>query len=92
MRESIIERYLVRKVKAAGGECVKIQKVRNWPDRIVLMPGAAMCWVETKATGKAARAGQARLHAKLWKLGFPVVIIDSKPLVDTFVQRFSKCS
>lgn len=90
MRETIIEKYLRRSVKRAGGECVKIQKVRNWPDRIVLMPGAAMCWVETKATGKTARAGQARVHAKLWRLGFPVVIIDSKPLVDTFVLRFSK--
>lgn len=90
MRESIIERYLRIGVKRAGGECVKIAKVRGFPDRIVLMPGAAMCFVETKATKKKAKAHQVRCHAKLWKLGFPVMIIDSKFLVDSFVLAFSK--
>lgn len=90
MKESTIERYLRIEVRKAKGQCVKIKAVRNWPDRFVLMPGAAMCFVETKATGKKARDGQVRVHAKLWALGFPVVIIDSKPGVDLFVLRFSK--
>lgn len=90
MRESIIERDLVAKVKKAGGQCIKIAKLRNYPDRLVLMPGAKMCFVETKATGKKARAGQARAHAVLWAMGFPVVIIDSKALADSFVLAFSK--
>jgi len=91
MRENKIERYLVRQVKAAGGVCFKWVSPgqKNVPDRIVMFPGARLCYVETKATGKAARKGQARMHAKLWRMGFPVVIIDSKALVDSFVERFS---
>lgn len=88
MRESIIERYLARKVKSVGGECVKLYG-KNEPDRECRFPGARLCYVETKATGKKPRAGQARKHAKLWAMGFPVLIIDSKALVDSFVERFS---
>lgn len=91
MRESTIERYLRLSVKRAGGECHKLTKKRGWPDRLVLMPGAAMCFVETKASGKKAAAHQARVHARLWLLGFPTLIIDSKALVDSFVLSFSKC-
>lgn len=90
MRESKIERHLRIQVKRAGGECVKIAKVKNFPDRVVLMPGAAMCFVELKAPGKKPTTGQARCHAKLWKMGFPVAIIDSKELADSFVRSFSK--
>lgn len=88
MRESIIERYLVRQVKAVGGRCVK-QYEKDDPDRLCLFPGARLCYVETKMTGKKPRAGQARRHAELWRLGFPVLIIDSKTLVDSFVAKFS---
>ncbi len=88
MRENIIERYLARKVKAAGGECVKLYG-KDEPDRECRFPGARLCYVETKATGKKPRAGQARKHAKLWAMGFPVVIIDSKALVDSFVAAFT---
>lgn len=90
MRENKIEKHLRIQVKRAGGQCVKIAKVKNFPDRVVLMPGAAMCFVETKATGKKPTTGQARCHAKLWKLGFPVAIVDSKELAESFVQAFSK--
>lgn len=90
MRENKIERYLRIEVRKAKGQCMKIKALRGWPDRLVLMPGAAMCFVEMKATGKKARATQVRVHAKLFGLGFPVLIIDSKLGVDFFMQRFSK--
>lgn len=70
--------------------CIKNQKVKDFPDRSVYMPGAAFCLAETKPAGGKPRAGQARMHAKLWKLGFPVIILDSKALVDSFVRSFSK--
>lgn len=91
MRESIIEKYLRHKVKAAGGQCFKWVSPgqRDVPDDIVLFPGARMCFVETKMTGKKPTAGQARMHAKLWAMGFPVLIIDSKVLVDSVVAKFS---
>lgn len=59
MRESTIEAYLVKRVKALGGECVKIQFIgrRGAPDRLVMLPAsgpkhpcfpALSCWVELK--------------------------------------------
>lgn len=92
MRENKIERYLVKQVKAAGGLCFKWVSPgqKNVPDRIVMFSPSRICFVETKATGKTARKSQARMHAKLWRMGFPVVIIDSKLLADSFVLKFSK--
>lgn len=91
MRENPIEVYLRRRVKAAGGKCYKWVSpgLKGVPDRIVLFPGARLCFVETKATGKKPRKDQARRHAEIWLLGFPVLIIDSKALVDSFVAKFS---
>lgn len=90
VRERRIEAYVVRKVKAAGGVAKKLKGTRNDPDRLCLFPGAGLCFVETKAPGKKARAGQAREHARLWRLGFRVLIVDSYALADEFVRQFSK--
>lgn len=92
MRENLIEKYLRKRVKAAGGQCYKWVSpgLKGVPDRIVLFPGSRMCFVETKKTGRGAEKHQARRHAEIWLLGFPVLIIDSKPLVDSFVLKFSK--
>jgi len=94
MRESSIERYLVRKVKAAGGECRKFVTPgrRHAPDRLVLIPAGAtweeshIVFVETKAPGKKARAGQRREHKRLRDMGFEVRVIDTKKLVGDFVN------
>lgn len=66
MRESDIERYLVKRVKELGGEVRKVKWIgRNGaPDRLVMLP-IATCpqiglllrptlWVELKAPGKLA--------------------------------------
>jgi hypothetical protein len=51
MRESKIEKALVKRVKAAGGEIRKVQWVgrRGAPDRLVMMPGRSPVLVELKA-------------------------------------------
>jgi len=40
MRESVIERYLVKRVKEAGGEVRKVKWIgrRGAPDRVVMLP------------------------------------------------------
>ncbi|EEP0571363.1 VRR-NUC domain-containing protein, partial [Salmonella enterica] len=50
------------------------------PDRIVLLPGGRLVFVECKAPGKAPRADQGREHERLRALGFTVVVLDSKNL------------
>lgn len=87
MKESAIESYLVRRVKALGGECRKVQWIgRNGaPDRLVMLNTglrvggayATSAWVELKATGKKAEAHQAREHKRMRAMGQVVVVIDS---------------
>ena len=57
MREKTVEQKLVKAVKAAGGICPKwtAPGFDGLPDRIVLLPGGRMGFVEVKAPGKKAR-------------------------------------
>lgn len=91
LRERDIERHLVRRVKALGGEVRKVQWVgrRGAPDRLVMIPAserqwlqldrrvAHTIWVELKAPGVKPEAHQLREHGRLRKMGQRVVVIDS---------------
>jgi Holliday junction resolvase len=50
VKESVIERELVARVKAAGGFCLKVTVLgrRGFPDRLVILPGGKVCLVELK--------------------------------------------
>jgi hypothetical protein len=78
MRESDIENYLVKRVKAMGGEIRKVSWIgrRGAPDRRVML-GARTAWVELKAPGKTAEPHQVREHERMRALGERVVVIDS---------------
>ena len=86
--EKTVEKYLENEIERLGGLCVKFPPLffRGFPDRIVLLPGAVIAFVETKDTGKKPRPIQERVHAKLRKLGFRVEVIDSKEGVDNFIM------
>jgi hypothetical protein len=94
MRESQIERYLVKRVKALGGEVRKVAWIgrRGAPDRVVMVPYSdARCamstfWVELKAPGKKASVVQRREHARMRRVGQDVFVIDSPEGVDAFVK------
>ena len=88
MRESVIEAYLVRCVKALGGEAYKYKSPNraNVPDRIVLLPGGRIHFVECKAPDEPCTAGQLREHNRLRVLGFDVKVIDSKEQVGKFID------
>ncbi|ECG8599328.1 VRR-NUC domain-containing protein [Salmonella enterica subsp. salamae] len=81
-RENLIEKHLVAEVKKAGGIAYKFVSPgrRSVPDRIVLLPGGRLVFVECKAPGKAPRANQVREHERLRALGFTVVVLDRKNL------------
>lgn len=92
MRESDIERYLVKRVKELGGEVRKVQWIgRNGaPDRLVMLPSrvsritatpwvehAETIWVELKAPGQKPRPNQLREHERMRAMGQRVEVIDS---------------
>lgn len=81
-RESLIEKNLVAEVKKAGGVAYKFVSPgrRSVPDRIVMLPGGRLVFVECKAPGEQPRADQLREHQRLRALGFTVVVLDSKDL------------
>ncbi|MET4892518.1 VRR-NUC domain-containing protein [Morganella morganii] len=82
VREDVIERHLVNEVKKAGGIAYKFVSPgrRAVPDRLVLLPGGKVIFVECKAPGEKPRADQLREHARLFALGHQVIVLDSKDL------------
>ncbi|WP_179038264.1 PDDEXK family nuclease [Limnobaculum xujianqingii] len=81
-RESTIEKNLVKQVKAAGGIAFKFVSPgrRSVPDRIVILPGGRVVFVECKAPGQNPRPEQEREHKRLRSLGVNVVVLDSNNL------------
>lgn len=80
MREKEIEKKLVLEVKKLGGLAVKFVSpgFDGMPDRILLMPGGKMAFVEVKAPGKRSRPLQMARHKLLRGLGFSVFILDDE--------------
>lgn len=79
MSEKAIERKLTLMVKRLGGICLKFISpgFDGVPDRIVLLPGAYMAFVEVKAPGEKPRPLQTSRHKLLRRLGFKVYILDN---------------
>ena len=79
MRERDIERKLVNAVKAAGGICPKWVSpgFDGMPDRIILIPGARIGFVEVKAPDEKPRPLQESRHRLLRRLGFKVFVLDN---------------
>ena len=78
MREKAIEAKLVQAVKSMGGLAPKFTSpgLDGVPDRLVLLPGGKMVFIELKAPGKVLRPLQIRRKSQLESLGFSVYCID----------------
>lgn len=89
MREITIETYLVKGVKAMGGKCPKYKTPGNngAPDRLLLLSGARILFVELKAPGEKPTAIQVLTHVELQALGFDVRVIDSIAGVDALLDE-----
>lgn len=88
--EKTIELYLTTKVRIAKGRAYKFVSPGNAgvPDRLVLLPGGRVVFVELKAPGKKPTELQQAQINKIRALGFKVVVIDSKEGVDEFIRQF----
>ena len=78
MRENQIEAKLKQMVEKQGGIAPKFVSpgLSGMPDRLVLLPGGHMAFVEVKAPGKVPRPLQEARHRMLRKLGFKVYVLD----------------
>ena len=78
MKEAVIERRLTAAAKKMGGTAAKWVSP-GWdgvPDRIVLLPGGRIGFIELKAPGKNLRPLQKKRKRQLESLGFSVFKID----------------
>lgn len=78
VREKQIEQRLVKAARDRGGLAPKFVSP-GWdgvPDRIVLLPGGCMGFVELKSPGRTMRPLQIRRKRQLESLGFKVFCID----------------
>ncbi len=78
MREKYVEQRLVKAVKAVEGICPKLLSpgMDGMPDRMVLLPGGRIGFVEVKAPVGKPRKLQLLRHQILRSLGFKVFILD----------------
>ena len=89
MYEREIERKLVAKTKAAGGIAPKFTSpgFDGMSDRLLLLPGGKMGFVETKAPGKKPRPLQLARHRLLRRLGFKVYVIDGVEQIGSVIDE-----
>ena len=90
MREATVERYLRERVKEEGGVAIKLntKSGRGWPDRIVMLPGGRLSFVEVKAPGRKATMLQQLRIDQINTLGLHALVIDSKEAVDEFLLLY----
>jgi hypothetical protein len=90
VKEAVVEKYLIAKIKDANGFCPKIISpgLRGAPDRIVFLPNHPAYFVELKRT-RSGKLGswQQRYHDELRRCGQQVFVISSIEAVDRFLRE-----
>lgn len=91
--ERQVENYLIKRVKALGGEIRKVRWIgrRGAPDRLVGLPNklhngahrpAHSFFIEVKAPGEKVAPHQQREHERMRAVGMRVEVVDSFERVD----------
>ena len=88
MDEKTVERALVKYVKDQGGIAYKFKSPnrRSVPDRLCLLPGGKILFVECKRPGAKVTQLQAREHERLRAMGFEVVVVDDKKDANALIK------
>lgn len=86
--ERDVERYLIRKVREIGGEAYKFVSPGQdgVPDRIVILPGGRIWFVELKTETGTLSKVQRWQHKKLRKLGADVVTLYGKKGIEVWLD------
>lgn len=88
MKESSIERYLTEMTKAKGGLSIKLGGYVGIPDRLIILPGPVLMFVELKTLTGRLSPLQCKWAAMLTKLGCHYMVIRSKADVVDFMFNY----
>lgn len=88
VRERDVEGYLIGRVEQAGLVCLKFNPdLKNgMPDRLILLPGEKVVWVELKTKGGSLSEIQKLQHKKLRQAGHRVEVVWTKAQADELVD------
>lgn len=88
--EKLLERKLVEEIKKIGGLCIKLLSTYfiGLPDRLCLLPGGRLLFVELKTTNQKPRRAQLVVHERLRALGFTVLVIDSSQQIKDLIDGY----
>ena len=89
--EKTLEKKLREQVKKLGGIAIKFfsASFTGMPDRMVLMPGGRISFVELKSKGKKPTPRQSFVIKMLLRLGFRVEVISTDELLNEFLKSIN---
>ena len=92
MNEKTLERRLCKEIREVGGLALKFVSpgMSGVPDRLVLLPGQKIAFVEVKSPGQKMRPLQVRRKAQLEALGFQVYCLDGVAQIAHIIRGMRK--
>ena len=92
VREKDVEGYLVQALERIGIRCLKFDPSNRigMPDRIVLLPGGKVIWVELKTDNGKVKTIQELRHRELEGIGHRVEVIWNKEDVDRLIGEIEE--
>jgi hypothetical protein len=77
--EGDIEKRFVRELKKLGCKSRKLNGTgyRDWPDRLIMVPGGITLFIEFKRPGEELRPSQQELHDEAAEMGHDWQVFDS---------------
>ena len=88
--EKSIEKYLVEQAEANGLLCLKYSNPNmvGYPDRMLVLPGGSVVWVELKSIGRKPTKIQQMRIAGLRNRGHYVWVIDNRKSIDELFAKY----
>jgi len=88
--EKSLDRAMRERVKGMKGLYIKLltDLMRGLPDRLMLLPGGYLAFIEVKGKGKKPTPIQISVMNKLSKLGFRTYVLDSRCKLDLIIRDY----